>query len=231
MDLHISISARRVVTLLLLLIVPMTALGVAALVYRLYLNRSRFAAVVEVFEIGQEGTIQNWYAVCLLLLCAAFLALAARLERRTHGPYPWHWAGMAVVFLVFSLEEELDLHIRATPFLRSALHAGGIFYWAWVIPGALFVLIFALVYAPLLRALPAPIRSLLIAGGAIFVAGALGLEFAEGYFFTVTQDPRIDAWLTLVEEVMEMIGVLLLLYAVLLHLSSYLKELRITIRP
>lgn len=60
--------------------------------------------------------------------------------------------------------------------MRTLLGTGGVFYFAWVIPGAAFVCLFALAYLGFLLAMPRPIAMTMVLAGIIYVSGAIGAE-------------------------------------------------------
>jgi hypothetical protein len=81
-----------------------------------------------------------------------------------------------------SLDETATLHEKLLHPVRNALHAEGFFYFAWVIPGALFVLGFLAVTFGFLRRLAADTRRRFLVAGFIYVSGSLGMEMVGGHY-------------------------------------------------
>ena len=135
---------------------------------------------------------------------------------------------MAAGVLVFlSMDEALALHEELIGPLRDALGASGIFHFAWVIPGAVVVVLFAAAYLGLLRSLPTRMRKLLIIAGAFYLAGGLGAEAADGaYASAFGLDNLAYRLLTDLEELIEMTGLLILIYALLWFLSTLRASIR-----
>ena len=65
--------------------------------------------------------------------------------------------------------------------LQSVWKTHGIFYFAWVIPGGIFVAIVGLLYARFLAHLPPTTRRGFILSAVCFVGGALSVEALGGW--------------------------------------------------
>lgn len=117
------------------------------------------------------------------------------------------------------------IHEAVTPILdsfrKSNTGLGGYFRYIWVVPYVVAFVGLALYCAPFLWQLPARIRNLFVLSGCVFVTGAAGLELIEGHFDTVygyNSVYKIVLYTT--EEVMEMGGVILFIYALLLYIAT-----------
>ena len=62
------------------------------------------------FDFTEEGNFVNWYQSFTLLLCSVLLAAIASAAKRTGGPYHRHWTGLALVFLLVSIDEAAQIH-------------------------------------------------------------------------------------------------------------------------
>ena len=114
----------------------------------------------------------------------------------------------------------------------------------WVVPGIAFVLFVLLAYLRFLFHLPRKTRLLFLGAGGLFVAGAIGMEMlAAGLDYYILQDAReqkemadsmemnvIYHALVVVEEFLEMLGIVVFVYALLSYISSYTEEVTIQIR-
>jgi hypothetical protein len=110
----------------------------------------------------------------------------------------------------------LTLHEQIISPLRGLLGTGGFFYYAWIIPAIVFLILFLIVYTKFLISLPTHIRIKFITAGLIYVIGAVGLEAIGGKIFTsYGANTLFYSLLTTVEEVLEIIGILLFIYVLL----------------
>jgi len=67
-------------------------------------------------------------------------------------------------------------------------------------------------------------------GGIIFCCGAVGLEFLQGHYDTLMGQNNYTVVLHTIEEAMEMIGVIIFIYALLRYLSINQKEVQLNFR-
>ncbi len=112
--------------------------------------------------------------------------------------------------------------------LQRQFGLGGWLYFAWVIPGAAFVLAFVLVYLRFVANLFKPFRTLFVASGAIYVCRALGIELIGGVHADhFGQNDIAYVLITTIEEALEMDGLVLFIYTLLLYLESHEEALSV----
>jgi hypothetical protein len=105
-------------------------------------------------------------------------------------------------------------------------------FFAWVIPYSLLVLLVGVAYLRFVFRLPPFVRDRVLLAGFVFVAGALGLEIVESYYYSQSGVKDLNfAILTTLEESMEMFGILLFIYALLHYIAYDLKGLQINLLP
>ncbi len=111
-------------------------------------------------------------------------------------------------------------------------------HYEWVVPLGVFVFIGLLAYLRFVANLPKKTALLFLLAGTIFVVGALGMEALSGQqilasgggenWENVTGMPKIVEGIgSSIEEFLEMLAILVLIYALLSYISSYVKELTI----
>ena len=92
---------------------------------------------------------------------------------------------------------------------------------SWVVPAGILVAILAVAFSGFLWRLPRRTRVLIAGSGCLYVGGALGVESVGGYFAETAGTDRLGySILTTVEELLEMVGVVVFVYALLLHLRA-----------
>ncbi len=169
--------------------------------------------------LNSEHCLGAWYQSTLMLVAAAILGVIAHLSKRHGHRFVWHWRLLALVFAYLAADELLAIHELVNAPLEAALHTEGVLYFAWVIPAAVLVGLFALAYLPFLVRLPKSTAIGMIAAGAIFVGGALGLEVVGGWLLSRSGGEETFAYMVayLAEEVLEMIGVCVFIMVLLRH--------------
>jgi len=222
MELQITISPRRLTGILSLVVLGLTLASLAGSMSTLYLHpgtdllKQVQKSYIRLFYVDWEANIPTWYQASTLLFCSIILATIARGKRARRDPYVWHWAALAIIFLAMSIDEEAVIHEMAIKPLRQAFHMGGLLYYAWVVPGAAAVLLFALAYLRFLWSLPPRTRLLFAVAGVIYVGGALGVEAMSGLWADRHgEENLIYMMISTVEELMEMIGIIVFIHALL----------------
>lgn len=221
----IPISPKRVAFSLSSWVLFFAVVGVTVQVLRYGFNyRERW---IDLFNLDREINYPSWYSSFTLLFCAILLGIIAAAKKNQGDRFLSHWKALGFIFLFLSLDEILSIHeILIIDDLRKALNLGGFFYFIWVIPGAIFVLLTALAYLKFLRHLPQKTRQLFLLAGSIYVGGALGMEMVCGYYAdAVGQRNVIYGLMVSVEEILEMVGVIVFIYALLSYIGSYLEDI------
>lgn len=169
------------------------------------------------FSLSHEQNAPTWYASCLLLLCALNLALIALAKTRDKARYAAHWWFLAGVFAYISLDETAEIHESAS----TGFDFSGFLYFGWVIPATVVVTVIGSCYLRFLSHLPRSTRWRFVAAGAIYVGGALGVEFLLGYWTDLAGRQNLTYGLIdLVQESMELAGVSLFLCSLVEYLAG-----------
>ncbi len=184
--------------------------------------------VARLFELNEERTFPTFFSVGQLLLASAVTGVVACRQWIERDPFRRQWLLLALLMLLLAIDEQVGLHERLTRPMRLLLGGGagggealGVFFYAWVIPGALIVAGVALAFARFLFALPSPTRDRLFLSGVVFVGGALGMELLGGKFYEAEGFASVGLMVVSTsEEAMEMFGITLFIRAVLLHAVS-----------
>ena len=228
MKLTIFISPRRVTLVLAFVVLCLTLAHIAGQSFKYFLGHGNGLGFVPLFDLDGEVSVPTWYSSSALLLCSALLAGIALAKRIAGDRYALSWSALWIIFLYLSLDEGAQIHEQSIRPLRSAFNAGGFFYYTWVVPGAAFVFVFVLAYLKFLAHLPTKTRYLFLVAGALYVGGALGMELLGGRHADLYGIYNMSyVMLVTGEEVLEMLGVIVFIYALLSYLSSYLKDLHI----
>ena len=232
-----ALSARRVALVLILGALALTLVSAAAQYSNIASgNRSR---LLPLLFVGQDESVPSWYSSVMLFSCAALAAAIARSggSRRRGG-----WWAVAGVFAYLSVDEAISIHEKASRLGRFILNTAGIDSFvsrAWVVPALAALALLLPLFLWFLAGLPARTRLLLLAAAAVYVGGAVGMELLtdllvhdRGGVRALTRVENLIriAVLPHVEELLEMFGIVLFLYALLRHLGGLKTawELRVT---
>jgi hypothetical protein len=172
-----------------------------------------------IFDLSVESNLPTWFSVIQLALSALALALVALVQRASDGDARRWWM-LSLLFVYLSLDEATDLHglwIRLVPNQSLLSERSG---FDWVIPGVLIVLAVGAYFLPWLWRLPPRTRGLFVLAGALYVTGGLGLEAVGAFVADETWRNPAYVLTSTAEEALEMLGVLVILYATLAHLAN-----------
>ncbi len=173
------------------------------------------------FEFDQEQSVSTWFAGFLLFSSALLLTVITQNHMHHGRPYVRHWFYLSIFFMLMSLDEVAGLHEQLLQ-LGDVLGTSGFFTFAWVIPGLVVVILFALAYLKFALALPHGVRRLLIISLGLFIFGALGMEMINGWIIDNFDVHTVVYILqTTVEETFEKVGVILFIYTLLVYLRDH----------
>lgn len=183
------------------------------------------------FNVNSEHNIPTLYSLLALLFCALLLAVIAKAKKLVSDRYVNYWRALAVIFAYLSIDEAVSIHEKFINPLRDTLNTSGFLYYAWVIPGAIFAIAVFLGFLKFINALPPKTKRLFLTGGAIFIGGAIGMELLAGAHDELyTYNTFGTSVLTSIEELMEMMGIVIFIYALLSYIRSEMNGLNVKIK-
>ena len=173
------------------------------------------------FFLDGEGNVPALFSTWLFLINAVLFLIvwkAARLAGDSHKI----WLFLACVFIFLALDESISIHERLIDPLREALGATGIFYYAWIIPYGIGVGLLAIVAIPVFWRMQKRIRFWFGLSAATYLFAAIGMEMISGKYLAMMNEKKDIVWILMmtVEESLEMVGLIILVYALLLLLRN-----------
>lgn len=183
------------------------------------------------FVLDEEANIPTLYSAITLAFCSMLLAIISYIKKRVDSRYSGYWKILSLLFLFISLDEACSIHEIFISPLRRLFNASGFFYFAWVIPAIIFLVIFLLGFLGFIKALPQKTRNLFIIAGTLYVGGALGMELIAGYYAdNYTQNTITYTVVTTIEESLEMLGIVVFIYALLSYIKLHIEQMKLCIR-
>jgi hypothetical protein len=192
--------------------------------------------LVRIFDLGSEASLGTWFAIALLILCSGLLAVIASAAYGAQDPFRRHWAGLSVLMLALSLDEQAKFHdggARLTDDLRERLGMTGVFYYGWVLIALASLIVAGIVYWRFVLALPATTRNLLILAAVFYIGGEVGLEMVSGAVLSAERSAYLYQVVSSVEETTATLGVIIAAGALLNHIRREYGDihLRLSDRP
>mgnify|MGYP006290626983 CR=1 FL=1 len=178
------------------------------------LGHGRLLGFVHLFNLDAESNVPTYVSVLFFVWAALLTGLLARHAWIHRAPYRWHWLGLAIALVYMSLDDFARLHESLVEPMQTHL---GLTYFTWVFPGMVVVALFAGAYIPFLRSLAPRWRRLFVISGAMFVGGAIGGELLQGWYLAAHDGSTSLTYelIATVEETMELMSLVLLIYTLL----------------
>ena len=192
-------------------------------------STGQYRFLARLFYVDSEQNIPSLYSTMLLLISALLLSVIAVLKSKQRAPYAKYWALLSVGFLLMAIDEAASIHEIFIRPVRNLLGGGdlGIFHFAWVVPGIILVLMLAVFFLKFLSHLPAKTRHSFLLAGTLFIGGSIGFELIGGHYAELhgTRD-LFYSMLVTVEESLEMAGVIVFIWALLVYITDTYKDVQ-----
>ncbi len=178
-------------------------------------------AYIDLLSVNLEEAIPTWFATILLFLAAVMLGWITAVHYQNNNSQKTYWLGLTLIFLYLSMDEGAVIHEIISDPLQEVFNTTGYLEFAWLIAFVPLVIIFVLFYARFLFKLPPRTRNQFILAGAIYVGGAVVVEAISANRYA--SDGGISfpyLAIATVEEWLEMMGVIIFIYALLLYAAG-----------
>ncbi len=230
---EIRIHAKKLLWVLVVFLIVLNLANLFALALRYYWDYPYAAGIVPLFDINGEDNFPSTYSTIILFLCAGLLAMIGAAKRERQHRFAVHWLVLSIIFVYLGIDESISIHEHISYRLSASWDGDKPLYFAWILPYGLLLLLLAWKYWKFLNHLRPQIKRLFIVAGSVFLLGAIGFEMLSG-LIAMQYEPE-NLWyaaLGSVEELMEMTGIVIFIYALCLQLAMEDAKLTISIdRP
>lgn len=217
-DRELEVSVKALAKALFLVTAGLIALDLAALAFTMVTGHDHVMGLLPIIDLDKEHNLGTLFSVVLLTANAVlFLLAAAQEERGTSRRKAWGFLGLIFFFLAF--DEYAYVHERLIIPMRELFDASaGILHFAWIIPYGVLVVLVGLLVGPVILRLPSHPRKWFVYSAIAYLSGALGCEAIGGWRLVSiggesARPEFVYEFITTVEESLEMIGLVLLVYA------------------
>jgi hypothetical protein len=222
----VSISRGRITRAMLITIGVLTLASLLQTAWVTGNSSASLPPLLALFNLDSEANAPTWFSSLLLLGCSALLWAIGRGRRQQALGGAARWTGLALVFTLLSLDEMAGIHEMLLNTLRDVGGPAVLVAGITLLAGLGLVLLFA----SILRDLPGRVRVGLLLGVGVYVLGAAVLEAADQRFSASTPDaPLAYALLTTVEEVLEMVGLVMLLHTLMGYAEDALGAVNLSV--
>ncbi len=227
----ISISRKQITKFFSYLIIGLFLITIVIVVLKInfpsLIKVTAFQTIETFLHFNGEANFVAWLSSLILLISSILLFLIAFSKKQSKDLFSKHWKWLAIIFLIMAIDETAQIHESFSRIFSVFLPDG---YWlfdakfAFFLIGVPLTLVLGFIFLKFLLHLPKKTKRLFIIAGAIFLGGALGLEFFSNYlhhihthyfWFRITQS---------MEEIFELSGIVIFNYAILGYLKEEMEE-------
>ncbi len=184
--------------------------------------------LIKLLNFNLEANLPTYFSSLVLLANGIILLLIGK-GHKALGEKFWHWFGLAAIFVFLALDEMIQIHEQLRAPMEALFNTSGILYFAWFIPYIAIMVIIAIAYFKFMMRLPKQILKLFILAGVIFVSGAAVMEAISGMHAELHGEGTLTyALMYSFEELLEMTGAAIFLYALVSYIQMKFKTLLVT---
>lgn len=234
-EVRVVVSAAKIARTLLCIVACVVITGTSASFVSKYVSpgpEHKLTKLMNRFDINHEPSVPAWYSSCALLASSGLLVLTGIARKQERDRFHLHWVFLGVVFLVLSVDEAAMFHEGInTAMVFANPETEGVFYFPWVIPALLFVALVGFAYVRFLAHIDRRTATLFVTAGMIYVMGAVGMEMCAGPFVERFGELSLPHMICEVcEEALEMLGIVVFIYALLDHFARCVPPIRLAVR-
>lgn len=224
--LTLTLPIKRFIKILSFISVSLILLSLTGQSYRYFLNHGEERYLTQMFNLDEEINFPTYFSTFLLLTSSVLFLLIASSKRKIKDRFSLNWYTLSFIFFFMSMDEILMLHEQLSAPIRNVMHTTGFFYFAWLLPAVISLIIFIGFNINFLFSLPNKFQKLFFSSAFIYVTGAFLMEMVGGKFLSFYGQNNMGyALVTTIEESLELFGIILLLYALLNYVKTELPSL------
>jgi len=238
MKIDLLVFPQKIFRFLIILVLTLSLLSITTqIILRFSENNILLQAIAKIFYVDSEGNLPSLYSALSLLSCSILLAAIAFVKKVENKRYVNYWIGLSLIFLFLFWDESVQIHEKLldtslpTQILSLfGLERQGVFTFSWIVVAIPLLIVFSLFYFKFFLSLSFRIKRLFLIAMFTFVGGALGMEMVAG-LITDTDSLGYNSIPYVlsgaVEELCEMMGIVVFIYALLLQLSQSSEKINV----
>jgi hypothetical protein len=231
----INIKPARIAIILVILSILLVGLSVTGQWFRLFPDSYSISGptqeffldlYIDKFSVNTENNVSTYFNTVILAVAAFLIFVIASTKHAQKDKYRYEWSLLGLVFLYLSIDEAAVIHEAFSKLFKDSPDMSGWLHYKWVIPGSIAVLLLALMFLRFFLHLDKRYKILFFLSSGVYLAGALGSELVSGRYANQYGTKSIAySAMTTVEESLEWLGVILLIFTLLKYIEAHLSEI------
>ena len=185
-----------------------------------WINDENQFGFIPMIDFDYESNIPTLFTTLLFIFSALLLAVHWKGCRQSHSHEAKYWFGLILLFVFLGFDEGIKIHEFTGDFVERFIVAQGYLYFPWFIPYSIALLVLTLIYFRFYLELPVKTKKQLFLSALVFLSAAIGLDIigANEAYLNGT-DSILYSILYTAEEIMEMVGLIIFITALIDLLS------------
>ena len=227
---NFTLSPKSILKFLLSSVSVLLLAHIAIIIAQHVPGHGRFDGFMRIFNFNNESNIPTLYSSINLMLSALLLFCISIMHKKTGSAWK-AWLGLAFVMAFLSIDETASIHEKLIEPTQAILGVSESLYYVWIVPYLLAAAVLFAAYFKFFMRLPIRTRSLFVLAGGIFILGAAGFE-VHGNLEQARQLNTLSYRIgNMLEELFEMLGVIIFIYALTDYATRTFNTFTITIVP
>ncbi|MEK6481252.1 hypothetical protein WJR50_27160 [Catalinimonas sp. 4WD22] len=210
----LRVNYKKIINIELIIVASLLLLN---LIQQFLIYQGILPKLITFIDLNEENNFPSFFSGMNLIFTGLIVLLISLCNDKKNKFYK-HWFFISFLFFFLGTDELASIHERVgrytSIFLGVENTIGG---FIWVLPFSIFLLILAYFYLPFLLHLPYKYKKLLIIASIVFVGGGMVMESIGSTLVGVSDYYPLEY---IIEETMEMLGVIIFLYAFFKYLKN-----------
>ncbi len=181
------------------------------------------------FDINAEANFPTMYSVSMALASAFLFFFIAYFKHKEKDSYRFHWTVLGWFLLYISMDDASVIHEKTSKYLKGFSNLGGWFEYRWLMIGLVVVAVMGVSFFRFWLSLDPKYKILFIVSAGLFFGGAMGVEMIGGKWAASFGSRNfIYTLFTTLEQGLQYVGLIMLVYSLLLYIRSYLPSFNVS---
>ena len=222
------LSPRKVIYFLAVITIFLVVAHVIGVLMRFVFGHNSVYGLVPFFDLDTEKNAPTFFSSLLFLINGLLFFIMWNL-RKEDKQY-WIWLLLSGICCFLSLDEFAEIHEQFAKPARFGLNfMPDLFEDAWVIPWGIAAIITVILMIPFFKRINKKIRHWFAWSVLVYISGAIFIELIGNWYVTTRPFNIICGFLIMIEEALEMTGLIMLIYTLLTLLQNTCNKLEINI--